>query len=88
MFNQFLIKMDFEIHILLSKIENFFHLITIYKKKKKKVSKRRIIVKNSVNKFLSFILSGQCMEENRGFVPTRSTYLMIVTLTAIVAIYR
>ncbi|KAG6796213.1 hypothetical protein HZU73_08338 [Apis mellifera caucasica] len=32
--------------------------------------------------------TGQCMEENRGFVPTRSTYLMIVTLTAIVAIYR
>lgn len=31
--------------------------------------------------------TGQCMEENRGFV-ARSTYLMIVTLTAIVAIYR
>ncbi|CAL7952336.1 unnamed protein product [Xylocopa violacea] len=31
--------------------------------------------------------TGQCMEENRGFV-TRSTYLMIVTLTAVVAIYR
>ena len=36
MFNQFLIKMDFEIHISLSKIENCFHLIIIYKKKKKK----------------------------------------------------
>ncbi|XP_012154325.1 uncharacterized protein LOC100877240 isoform X2 [Megachile rotundata] len=31
--------------------------------------------------------TGQCMEENRGFV-ARSTYLMIVILTAVVAIYR
>ncbi|XP_034191073.1 uncharacterized protein LOC117609183 [Osmia lignaria lignaria] len=31
--------------------------------------------------------TGQCMEENRGFV-VRSTYLMIVILTAVVAIYR
>ncbi|XP_053971452.1 uncharacterized protein LOC128872615 [Hylaeus volcanicus] len=31
--------------------------------------------------------TGQCMEENGGIV-ARSTYLMIVTLTAIVAIYR
>ncbi|XP_048270063.1 uncharacterized protein LOC100644350 isoform X1 [Bombus terrestris] len=31
--------------------------------------------------------TGQCMEENRGFV-TRSTYLMIVSLAAVVAIYR
>ncbi|OAD60289.1 hypothetical protein WN48_05896 [Eufriesea mexicana] len=34
----------------------------------------------------AFVLAGQCMEENRGFA-TRSTYLMIVSLTAIVAIY-
>lgn len=34
-----------------------------------------------------FVLAGQCMEENRGFV-TRSTYLMIVSLAAVVAIYR
>ncbi|XP_076382415.1 uncharacterized protein LOC117225809 isoform X2 [Megalopta genalis] len=31
--------------------------------------------------------TGQCMEENRGFV-ARSTYLLIVGLTAVVAVYR